>query len=206
MQRVLSMQRMGEAAPHMDPKTLQYLNEGQIESFESFEEFSLIAFDWYDVHSNRTQNEQMLLYLDREDLFIFCEDRAAEDKANAIFREVTADVDEVKLSLALNNLVENAIKYNVEGGWVRVTNDADHKFFYVKVADSGIGISEEFQEHIFERFYRVDKARSRETGGTGLGLAITKNIILMHQGAIRLTSKEGEGTTFTVRIPLTYIP
>ena len=121
-------------------------------------------------------------------------------------REVTADVDEVKLSLALNNLVENAIKYNVEGGWVRVTLDADHKFFYVKVADSGIGISEEFQEHIFERFYRVDKARSRETGGTGLGLAITKNIILIHQGAIRLTSREGEGTTFTVRIPLTYIP
>lgn len=120
-------------------------------------------------------------------------------------REVTADVDEVKLSLALNNLVENAIKYNVEGGWVRVTLDADHKFFYVKTADSGIGIPEEFQEHIFERFYRVDKARSRETGGTGLGLAITKNIILMHQGAIRLISKEGEGTTFTVRIPLTYI-
>lgn len=89
-------------------------------------------------------------------------------------REVTADVDEMKLSLALSNLVENAIKYNVEGGWVRVTLDADHKFFYVKVADSGIGISEEFQEHVFERFYRVDKARSRETGGTGLGLSITK--------------------------------
>lgn len=120
-------------------------------------------------------------------------------------REVTADVDEVKLSLALNNLVENAIKYNVDSGWVQVTLDADHKFFYVKVADSGIGIPEEFQEHIFERFYRVDKARSRETGGTGLGLAIAKNIILMHQGAIRLSSKEGEGTTFTVRIPLTYI-
>ncbi|WP_077612001.1 sensor histidine kinase [Clostridium sp. Marseille-P2415] len=120
-------------------------------------------------------------------------------------REVTADVDEMKLSLALSNLVENAIKYNVEGGWVRVTLDADHKFFYVKVADSGIGISEEFQEHVFERFYRVDKARSRETGGTGLGLSITKKIVLMHQGAIKLQSKEGEGTTFTVRIPLTYI-
>lgn len=120
-------------------------------------------------------------------------------------REVTADVDEMKLSLALSNLVENAVKYNVEGGWVRVTLDADHKFFYVKVADSGIGIPQEFQEHVFERFYRVDKARSRETGGTGLGLAITKKIILMHQGAIKLQSKEGEGTTFTVRIPLTYI-
>lgn len=120
-------------------------------------------------------------------------------------REVVADVDEVKLSLALNNLVENAIKYNAEGGWVRVVLDADHKFFYVKVADSGCGIPEELQENIFERFYRVDKARSRETGGTGLGLAITRNVILMHRGAIKVISKEGEGATFTVRIPLTYI-
>lgn len=120
-------------------------------------------------------------------------------------REVTADVDEVKLSLAINNLVENAVKYNIENGWVRVTLDADHKFFYIKVADSGIGIPEEYQEHIFERFYRVDKARSRETGGTGLGLSITRNVILMHHGAIRLSSKEGEGSTFTVRIPLNYI-
>ena len=120
-------------------------------------------------------------------------------------RDVTADADETKLSLALNNLVENAIKYNVEDGWVRVTLDADHKFFYVKVADSGIGIPEEYQDRIFERFYRVDKARSRETGGTGLGLAITKSVVLMHQGALKLQSKEGEGTTFTVRIPLSYI-
>ena len=120
-------------------------------------------------------------------------------------REVSAEVDEVKLSLALNNLVENAVKYNIEDGWVRVTLDADHKYFYIKVADSGIGIPEEFQDRIFERFYRVDKARSRETGGTGLGLAITKSVILMHQGTIKLESKEGEGTTFTVKIPLTYI-
>lgn len=121
-------------------------------------------------------------------------------------REVTADVDEVKLSLALSNLVENAIKYNREEGWVHVILDADHKFFYVKVMDNGIGIPEEFTEHVFERFYRVDKARSRETGGTGLGLAITKSIVIMHRGAIKLQSKEGEGTTFTVRIPLNYIP
>jgi len=87
-----------------------------------------------------------------------------------------------------------------------VTLDADHKFFYVKVEDNGVGIPKEFQERVFERFYRVDKARSRETGGTGLGLAITKNIILLHQGAIRLKSEEGKGATFTVRIPLNYIP
>lgn len=121
-------------------------------------------------------------------------------------REVMADVDEVKLSLAISNLVENAIKYNHEEGQVRVTLDADHKFFYVQVSDTGVGIPKEFQERVFERFYRVDKARSRETGGTGLGLSITKNIILLHQGAIRLKSEEGEGAVFTVRIPLNYIP
>lgn len=121
-------------------------------------------------------------------------------------REVTADVDEVKLSLALSNLVENAIKYNREEGLVHVILDADHKFFYVKVVDNGVGIPDEFKDHVFERFYRVDKARSRETGGTGLGLAITKSIVILHFGAIKLQSKEGEGTTFTVRIPLNYIP
>ena len=88
---------------------------------------------------------------------------------------------------------------------MRVTLDADHKFFYVKVADSGIGIPEEAQSKIFERFYRVDKARSRETGGSGLGLAITRNVVLMHKGAIKLHSKEGEGSTFTLRIPQNYI-
>lgn len=120
-------------------------------------------------------------------------------------RQVTADVDETKLSLVITNLVENAMKYNTEEGWVRVTVDADHKFFYLKVADSGIGIPEDMQDRIFDRFFRVDKARSRETGGSGLGLAITRNVVLMHKGAIKLTSKEGEGSTFTVRIPLKYI-
>jgi len=120
-------------------------------------------------------------------------------------REVTGDIDEMKLSLAITNLVENAIKYNMEEGWVRVTLDADHKFFYIKVADSGIGIPEEVQDRIFDRFYRVDKARSRETGGSGLGLAITRNVVLMHKGAIKLSSKEGEGSVFTIRIPLNYI-
>ena len=121
-------------------------------------------------------------------------------------RDVTADIDEVKFSLAINNLVENAVKYNKEDGWVRVTLDADHKFFYLKVADSGIGIPAEFKERVFERFYRVDKARSRETGGTGLGLAITRSVVLMHHGAIRVDSVEGEGSTFMVRIPLIYSP
>lgn len=121
------------------------------------------------------------------------------------FRPVSAEIDEVKISLALTNLVENAIKYNKSEGWVHVSLNADHKYFFVRVEDSGIGIPEESLEHIYERFYRVDKSHSREIGGTGLGLAITRNAVLMHRGAIKAHSREGEGTIFTVRIPLTYI-
>ena len=121
------------------------------------------------------------------------------------YRPVVAEIDEVKLSLAFSNLVENGIKYNVEDGWVHVTLNADHKYFYVTVADSGIGIPEESIDKIFERFYRVDKSHSREIGGTGLGLAITRNAIVMHRGAIKVKSEEHQGTTFSVRIPLNYI-
>ena len=121
-------------------------------------------------------------------------------------RPVTAAVDEVKITLVISNLVENAIKYNTEQGWVKVTLDADHQFFTLVVEDSGIGIPEESLDHIYERFYRVDKSRSREIGGTGLGLAITRSAILMHRGSIRVESVEGVGTTFTVKIPLSYIP
>lgn len=122
------------------------------------------------------------------------------------FRPVEADVDEIKFTSAISNLVENAIKYNVDDGWVRVSIDADHKYFYVTVADSGMGIPEDSLERIFERFYRVDKSHSREIGGTGLGLAITRSTIAMHHGVIKVFSREGEGTTFSVRIPLSYIP
>ncbi len=119
-------------------------------------------------------------------------------------RPVSAQIDEVKLGMAFRNLIENAIKYNYDDGWVRVSLNADHKFFYLKVSDSGEGIPEELQDHIFERFYRVDKARARETGGSGLGLAITKNAIHLHKGSIKVHSVEQQGTTFNVRIPLVY--
>lgn len=121
------------------------------------------------------------------------------------FRPVVAEVDEVKMTLVISNLVENAIKYNVENGWVHVSLNSDHKFFYITVEDSGIGIPKESQEFIFERFYRVDKSHSREIGGTGLGLAITRNAVLLHKGTIKVSSEEGKGTVFTVRIPLSYI-
>ena len=119
-------------------------------------------------------------------------------------REVHAEVDATRISLALTNLVENAIKYNRDHGEVEVTVDADDRYFQMTVRDNGIGIPEEAQGRIYERFYRVDKSRSREIGGTGLGLSITKSAILRHHGTVTVESKEGEGTTFTVQIPLRY--
>lgn len=121
------------------------------------------------------------------------------------FRPVVADVDEVKITLAFTNLIENAIKYNNPEGWVRVSLNADHQYMYLKVEDNGIGMPEADLDHIFERFYRVDKSHSREIGGTGLGLAITRSAVLMHKGAIKVFSTEGEGSIFNVRIPLKYI-
>jgi signal transduction histidine kinase len=120
-------------------------------------------------------------------------------------RPVVAEVDEVKMTLIMTNLVENAIKYNKEHGWVKVELDADHQFFTFRVSDSGIGIPEEALTHICERFYRVDKSHSREIGGTGLGLAITKSAVLLHRGTLTVNSVEGEGSSFLVKIPLNYI-
>lgn len=133
---------------------------------------------------------------------------AAKSNIELVFesvRPVVAEIDEVKLTLAFSNLVENAVKYNKKDGWVRVKLDADHQFFTLEVSDSGIGIPQEAQEHIFERFYRVDKSHSKEIGGTGLGLAIARNAILIHRGAIKVVSEEGEGTIFVVKVPLSYI-
>ncbi|MBQ7955719.1 MAG: two-component sensor histidine kinase [Lachnospiraceae bacterium] len=120
-------------------------------------------------------------------------------------RQVVAEVDEVKMTLIISNLVENAIKYNQEHGWVKVVLDADYQSFTLEVSDSGIGIPEEALPRIYERFYRVDKSHSKEIGGTGLGLAITRNAVLMHKGSITVSSTEDEGTVFCVRIPLSYI-
>ena len=118
------------------------------------------------------------------------------------FREVTARVDAVKLSLAISNLIENAVKYNIDNGWISCSLNADKEFFYIKVADSGVGIPDDAKDRVFDRFYRVDKARSRDTGGTGLGLSITRSIVNAHKGTIKLYSESGKCTTFTVKIPL----
>ena len=99
------------------------------------------------------------------------------------------------------NLADNAIKYNREGGNVRITAETEGRDAVVRVADDGIGIAQEHQEHVFERFYRVDKSRSKASGGTGLGLSIVKHAVQYHRGTIRLESTPSVGTTVTVRFP-----
>ena len=111
--------------------------------------------------------------------------------------------DEDLLVTALRNLLENAIAYSPDKTRVRVnTRTADSWMAEVSVTDQGIGIPERDRERIFERFYRVDPARSRATGGTGLGLAIVKHVTAAHGGNVTVWSKEGGGSTFTLRLPL----
>ena len=117
-------------------------------------------------------------------------------------REVIAEVDEVKLSLACNNLIENAVKYNDDNGSVDVSLNADHKFFYIRVKDTGIGMSPEFARKIFDPFERERTSTVSKTQGTGLGMAITRNIIDMMGGTIGIQTKQGKGTEFIVRLPL----
>ncbi len=110
--------------------------------------------------------------------------------------------DPNRLEQVFYNLIDNAIKYTAPGGKVRVEVARAGKKAVVKVIDNGIGIPKADQLHVFDRFYRVDKARSRDTGGTGLGLAIVKQIVLLHEGSITVSSEEEKGSTFTVEIPI----
>jgi signal transduction histidine kinase len=109
--------------------------------------------------------------------------------------------DRLKLSTALVNLISNGIKYTPPGGSVSVSIEDEDNWVVIEVSDTGIGIPEEDRMHVFERFYRVDRARSRGTGGTGLGLAIVSQIVRLHGGEIALSSRQGLGSTFTVRLP-----
>jgi two-component system sensor histidine kinase SenX3 len=110
--------------------------------------------------------------------------------------------DRRQLVSATYNLLENAVKYSDPGSTVRVRARTDGRWIDLSVEDHGIGIPRRDLERVFERFYRVDRARSRETGGTGLGLAIVRHVASNHAGEVRVESREGEGSTFTLRLPV----
>ena len=107
--------------------------------------------------------------------------------------------------MAIQNLVENAINYSPEGTKVSVNTTVDNGIVDISITDQGIGIPESDVDRIFERFYRVDPARSRQTGGTGLGLSIVKHVASKHGGEVKVWSVQGIGSTFSLRLPI-YTP
>ena len=109
--------------------------------------------------------------------------------------------DRRQLVSALGNLVDNGVKYSHLGGRLKIWSEVANDRVEVKVRDEGIGIPRTDLDRIFERFYRVDRARSRDTGGTGLGLSIVRHVAVNHQGSILVESEEGVGSTFTLRLP-----
>ncbi len=138
--------------------------------------------------------------------------RVMEDaEPEAVSKEITVQVeisdgvfvkgDESQMAVLVRNLVENAVRYTPEGGRVSVDVYQDGAFAVVRVSDNGIGIPLEAQARVFERFYRVDRARSRDRGGTGLGLAIVKHVAELHGGTVQLESELGRGSIFTARVP-----
>ncbi len=152
------------------------------------------------------------LHVEKVDLSALCEDTlhvltpAAEKAGLSLQAGITPQVllsgDASKLGQVAYNLIDNAIKYTPEGGTIRVALQSDGREACLTVSDTGIGIPEEDVRHIFDRFYRVDKARSRATGGTGLGLSIVRQMVQLHGGEIAVTSVAGKGSTFTVRLPI----
>lgn len=116
--------------------------------------------------------------------------------------DATVIGDRDQLIAAAHNLIENAVNYSPEDTKVLVVAKRNHDIIEISVTDQGIGIAEEDQARIFERFYRVDPARSRETGGTGLGLSIVKHVALNHGGDVKVWSKPGVGSTFTLLLPI----
>ena len=163
---------------------------------------TLVSMDSKTMRLNRTTFSLSQLVTDTADrLKLVLDQRNQELKLNLSDRcEMYAD--NAKLTQVVYNLMENASKYTQEGGTIRVRLIRSGRDAILTVSDNGPGIPKEDQAHIFDRFYRVDKARSRETGGTGLGLSIVHQMVLMHGGTVSVESEEGNGTTFTVELPI----
>jgi two-component system phosphate regulon sensor histidine kinase PhoR len=115
--------------------------------------------------------------------------------------DLVAKVNAPLLEQAVTNLIDNAIKYSDSGAVVSIEAACEAGGVVIRVKDTGCGIAPNHLARLFERFYRVDKARSRELGGTGLGLAIVKHIVAAHQGTVQVESAVGKGSTFSIRLP-----
>ena len=127
--------------------------------------------------------------------------RRIEIRAREPSSRLTVIGDRRQLVSAVANLLDNAVKYSDEDSTVDVLARTDGRMVELDVRDRGVGIPTRDLERVFERFYRVDRARGRDTGGTGLGLAIVRHVVSNHEGEVRVRSREGEGSTFTLRLP-----
>ena len=162
----------------------------------------IIRLSQIDEEADMPREELSLRTLSLE---VFAALKSAAEQ-NKISLELTGDEGKIVgvrslLFEAIYNLCDNAIKYNVPGGRVKIEITEDDEELWLSVEDSGIGIAPEHQEKIFERFYRVDKSRSRQTGGTGLGLSIVKHAVQYHGGGISVESEPGKGTVFSLCLP-----
>jgi signal transduction histidine kinase len=130
---------------------------------------------------------------------------AGVDLASRDLRPVTLQADPERLSQIFVNLIDNALRFTPNGGFVAVEIDADGGYAIARVRDNGAGIPYRDLPHVFERFYVVDRSRTRGASGAGLGLAIVKQIVEAHYGTVQVESMLGSGTTFTVRIPMVHL-
>ena len=165
----------------------------------------LLTLSRYDNNRKKTKKESF----DLGDLVKRCQEKLAieiKKKQHIVNCFVTADVplvyaDKDDIERVVLNIMTNSIKYTQDGGEIKVYVGFVYNDAYIKIIDDGIGIPEEDLSRIFERFYRVDKARTREMGGTGLGLSIAKEILDKNGGSIDIKSKVGEGTEVVIRVP-----
>jgi heavy metal sensor kinase len=166
---------------------------------------NLLAISRLEAGEARGQLERLdLAELTRstaDQMRLLAEEKHIELNCNGVV-PVDVDADPARLKQVVVNLLDNAIKYTPEGGSVSISVIKQDSRAVLEIADSGIGISSDDLPHIFDRFYRADKARSRQMGGTGLGLSIVRSICLAHNGQVRVTSTEGHGSVFRVELPL----
>jgi two-component system, OmpR family, phosphate regulon sensor histidine kinase PhoR len=187
------LERVAEQSDRLHALILDLLSLGRIESgTEAFEFQNVplgpVVFDCLERHHARGSAKDQLL-------------EAVPPETEPNGGGLVAWADEEAVSQILDNLVDNAVKYTPPGGRIRVRWCAEETHVCLQVEDTGIGIPEYDLPRIFERFYRVDRARSRELGGTGLGLSIVKHLVQAMRGTVSARSRLGEGTTFTVRLP-----
>lgn len=148
-------------------------------------------------------NELVSFVLDRFDMIMNNEEKGKKYRIRRDFtqRELWAEVDPDKIIQVIDNIMNNAIKYSPDGGTITVHLSETHNNILLSITDQGLGIPKKDLQKVFDRFYRVDKARARKQGGTGLGLAITKEVIKAHGGTIWVESQEGRGSTFYITLP-----